>query len=131
MTEENTPCYDEGDERDAEDDKTIAESPHLCAFLTGLPSFKPENFTRHSPDGVTCPAAANAPAPRRPSLYICIKDYPEEQVITTEKSNILLRSLHTQWNQKTRLKNGRAVTIAGKAMSSHLHETSRKLHFTG
>ena len=76
----------------------------LGAFLTGLPSFKRDNFARYSSsDGAgASPAtsAGNSSRRGRPSVYICTKDYPAEQVITTEKTNILLRYLHQQWDRK-------------------------------
>lgn len=98
----------------------------LAGFLTELPSFKRDNFTRYSSsspsfdsggwNGVTpLPPAASAgnassysssssssssPRRGRASVYVCTKDYPSEQLITTEKTNILLRYLHQQWDRK-------------------------------
>ena len=76
----------------------------LGAFLTGLPSFKRDNFARYSSsDGAGASpvtTAGNSSRRGRPSVYICTKDYPAEQVITTEKTNILLRYLHQQWDRK-------------------------------
>ena len=97
----------------------------LDGFLTELPSFKRDNFTRYSSTSPSFdnggsgsnsqnsqqqqppPSTGNAsysssPSPRRgrASVYVCTKDYPSEQLITTEKTNILLRYLHQQWDRK-------------------------------
>ncbi|KAJ0059013.1 hypothetical protein NL108_002252, partial [Boleophthalmus pectinirostris] len=37
---------------------------------------------------------------RRPSVYLPTREYPSEQIIVTEKTNILLRYLHQQWDKK-------------------------------
>lgn len=37
---------------------------------------------------------------KRPSVYISTTDIPSDQVIVTEKKNILLRYLHQQWDKK-------------------------------
>ncbi|KAK2164862.1 hypothetical protein LSH36_58g18068 [Paralvinella palmiformis] len=60
--------------------------------MKGLPSYNENNFTRFHADS-SCKS-------KRPSVYICTKDYPAEQVITTDKTNILLRYLHQQWDKK-------------------------------
>ncbi|XP_019627251.1 PREDICTED: DET1- and DDB1-associated protein 1-like isoform X4 [Branchiostoma belcheri] len=63
-------------------------------FLRGLPSYNQTNFTRfHSESGVKTTS-------RRPQVYLPTTDHPSEQVITTEKTNILLRYLHQQWDRK-------------------------------
>ena len=36
----------------------------------------------------------------RSTVYVPTKDIPSEQVIVTEKTNILLRYLHQQWDKK-------------------------------
>ncbi|CAL1531844.1 unnamed protein product [Lymnaea stagnalis] len=61
-------------------------------FLEGLPSYNENNFTRFHAD--------SSHRSNKPTVYISTKDYPSEQVITTEKSNILLRYLHQQWDKK-------------------------------
>ena len=76
------------------------------AFLSGLPSFNEDNFARFTMGGGDGGGGTNStgykPSSRRgrPSLYVCTKDYDAEQVITTEKTNILLRYLHKQWDRK-------------------------------
>ncbi|KAM7285412.1 DET1- and DDB1-associated protein 1 [Ixodes scapularis] len=63
-------------------------------FLKGLPSYNENNFTRFQADA-SCKTTV-----RRPSVYLPTKDHPSDQVITTEKTNILLRYLHQQWDKK-------------------------------
>ncbi|XP_064607780.1 DET1- and DDB1-associated protein 1-like [Liolophura sinensis] len=63
-------------------------------FLKGLPSYNETNFTRFHQDS-SCKTTV-----RRPGVYISTKDHPCEQVITTEKTNILLRYLHQQWDKR-------------------------------
>ncbi|XP_052239313.1 DET1- and DDB1-associated protein 1-like [Dreissena polymorpha] len=63
-------------------------------FLKELPSYDENNFSRfNSESGLKSSV-------KKPSVYICTKDHPSEQVITTEKTNILLRYLHQQWDRK-------------------------------
>ena len=54
-------------------------------FLKDLPSRNAENFTKINPD--TCHRSSTS----KKSTYIPVKDIPAEQVIVTEKTNILLR----------------------------------------
>ncbi|XP_004542438.1 DET1- and DDB1-associated protein 1 [Maylandia zebra] len=63
-------------------------------FLKGLPVYNKNNFSRFHADSV-CKASN-----RRPSVYLPTRDYPSEQIIVTEKTNILLRYLHQQWDKK-------------------------------
>ncbi len=84
-------------------------------FLKGLPSYNETNFTRFHSD------ASSKVSVKRPSVYLPTKEYPSEQsnrsflnincfflfnfgflfvVIVTEKTNILLRYLHQQWERK-------------------------------
>uniref|UniRef100_A0A8C5F6X4 DET1- and DDB1-associated protein 1 n=1 Tax=Gadus morhua TaxID=8049 RepID=A0A8C5F6X4_GADMO len=63
-------------------------------FLKGLPVYNKHNFSRFHADSV-CKASN-----RRPSIYIPTREYPSEQIIVTEKTNILLRYLHQQWDKK-------------------------------
>jgi len=86
---------------------TDTESRQLRnAFLSGLPSFKEDNFARFTVGGGEGGGGTNSIGFKsssgrgRPSLYVCTKDYEAEQVITTEKTNILLRYLHKQWDRK-------------------------------
>lgn len=67
-------------------------------FLKGLPCYNENNFTRFQADS-SCKTTV-----KRPSVYLPTKDHPSEQIITTEKTNILLRYLHQQWDKKNALK---------------------------
>ncbi|XP_045156596.1 DET1- and DDB1-associated protein 1-like [Mercenaria mercenaria] len=66
----------------------------MADFLKELPSYDENNFTRFNAESGL---KSNV---KKPSVYICTKDHPSEQVITTEKTNILLRYLHQQWDKK-------------------------------
>ncbi|XP_021079615.2 DET1- and DDB1-associated protein 1 isoform X3 [Mesocricetus auratus] len=67
-------------------------------FLKGLPVYNKSNFSRFHADSV-CKASN-----RRPSVYLPTREYPSEQIIVTEKTNILLRYLHQQWDKKNAAK---------------------------
>lgn len=64
-------------------------------FLKGLPSYNENNFARFQADS-SCKITV-----KKPSVYLPTKDHPSEQIITTEKTNILLRFLHQQWDKKS------------------------------
>ncbi|KAI1883332.1 hypothetical protein AGOR_G00244100 [Albula goreensis] len=84
-------------------------------FLKGLPVYNKTNFSRFHADSV-CKASHSAchtlrhsvilkvDQNRRPSVYLPTREYPSEQIIVTEKTNILLRYLHQQWNKKNAAK---------------------------
>jgi DET1- and DDB1-associated protein 1 len=78
----------------------------MSSFLKGLPSYNENNFSRFFSDSA-CKSTG-----KKPPVYICTKDYPSEQVITTEKTNILLRYLHQQWDKKAQ--SAAAATSAAK-----------------
>ncbi|XP_032420627.1 DET1- and DDB1-associated protein 1-like isoform X4 [Xiphophorus hellerii] len=61
----------------------------LRNFLKGLPVYNKNSFTRFHAD-----------SNRRPSVYLPTREYPSDQIIVTEKTNILLRYLHQQWDKK-------------------------------
>lgn len=65
-------------------------------FLKGLPSYNSKNFTRFHND------TTSRVSVKRPSVYLPTKEYPSEQIIVTEKTNILLRYLHQQWERKNK-----------------------------
>ncbi|ERE87158.1 DET1- and DDB1-associated protein 1 [Cricetulus griseus] len=66
--------------------RSTARAPCLAAdFLKGLPVYNKSNFSRFHSDSV-CKASN-----RRPSVYLPTREYPSEQIIVTEKTNILLR----------------------------------------
>uniref|UniRef100_A0A8B9F076 DET1- and DDB1-associated protein 1 n=1 Tax=Amazona collaria TaxID=241587 RepID=A0A8B9F076_9PSIT len=80
--------------------KTFLPSSFVSAadFLKGLPVYNKSNFSRFHADSV-CKASN-----RRPSVYLPTREYPSEQIIVTEKTNILLRYLHQQWDKKNAAK---------------------------
>ncbi|KAG9332212.1 hypothetical protein JZ751_015503 [Albula glossodonta] len=86
--------------------KSLQGASRLCLllcqsgadFLKGLPVYNKTNFSRFHADSV-CKASN-----RRPSVYLPTREYPSEQIIVTEKTNILLRYLHQQWNKKNAAK---------------------------
>ncbi|NXB75094.1 DDA1 protein, partial [Donacobius atricapilla] len=65
-------------------------------FLKGLPVYNKSNFSRFHADSV-CKASVSAPRNSRNSRNSQILTFP---VIVTEKTNILLRYLHQQWDKK-------------------------------
>lgn len=67
-------------------------------FLKDLPCHNQENFTLFN-------AETGRRSSSRASVYLPTEDdFPSEhgQIIVTEKRNILLRHLHTQWDKKTK-----------------------------
>uniref|UniRef100_A0AAG5DHW1 DET1- and DDB1-associated protein 1 n=1 Tax=Anopheles atroparvus TaxID=41427 RepID=A0AAG5DHW1_ANOAO len=66
----------------------------ISEFLKDLPCHNEENFSLfNTENGVKTSS-------KRPSVYIPTMDIPSEQVIVTEKKNILLRYLQHQWDKK-------------------------------
>lgn len=66
----------------------------ITEFLKDLPCHNEDNFSLfNTENGVKTSS-------KRPSVYIPTVDIPSEQVIVTEKKNILLRYLHQQWDKK-------------------------------
>ncbi|XP_055594058.1 DET1- and DDB1-associated protein 1-like [Uranotaenia lowii] len=66
----------------------------VTEFLKDLPCHNEDNFSLfNTENGVKTSS-------KRPSVYISTVDIPSEQVIVTEKKNILLRYLHLQWDKK-------------------------------
>ncbi|XP_068693236.1 DET1- and DDB1-associated protein 1-like isoform X2 [Montipora capricornis] len=65
-------------------------------LLKELPSFNQKNFSKYSAD------AGTKPSNRRPVVYLPTReDGTNEQLIVTDKGNILLRYLHRQWEVKS------------------------------
>ncbi|XP_055941559.1 DET1- and DDB1-associated protein 1-like [Argiope bruennichi] len=71
-----------------------ASSEATAEFLKGLPSRNENNFSRFQPD-TSCKNSM-----KRSSVYLPTKDHPSEQIITTEKTTILLRYLQQQFERK-------------------------------
>uniref|UniRef100_A0A3B3R2T7 DET1- and DDB1-associated protein 1 n=1 Tax=Paramormyrops kingsleyae TaxID=1676925 RepID=A0A3B3R2T7_9TELE len=78
-------------------------------FLKGLPVYNKSNFSRFHADSV-CKASN-----RRPSVYLPTREYPSEQIIVTEKTNILLRYLHQQWDKKNAAKKREQEHVEGES----------------
>ncbi|XP_009890685.1 PREDICTED: DET1- and DDB1-associated protein 1 [Charadrius vociferus] len=78
--------------------KAVKAQGNNADFLKGLPVYNKSNFSRFHADSV-CKASN-----RRPSVYLPTREYPSEQIIVTEKTNILLRYLHQQWDKKNAAK---------------------------
>ncbi|TRZ08683.1 hypothetical protein HGM15179_018422 [Zosterops borbonicus] len=78
-------------------------------FLKGLPVYNKSNFSRFHADSV-CKASVSALDPGIPNIpeswnsQIPAFPIPEFPVIVTEKTNILLRYLHQQWDKKNAAK---------------------------
>ncbi|KFB39428.1 AGAP008078-PA-like protein [Anopheles sinensis] len=71
-----------------------SSSQSISEFLKDLPCHNEENFSLfNTENGVKTSS-------KRPSVYIPTLDIPSEQVIVTEKKNILLRYLQHQWDKK-------------------------------
>ncbi|CAG5030026.1 unnamed protein product [Parnassius apollo] len=66
----------------------------VMEFLKDLPSYDEHNFTLFNTD------SGIRNCSKRPSIYLPTKDIPSDQIIVTEKTNILLRYLHQQWEKK-------------------------------
>jgi len=81
----------------------------VADFLSGLPSTDPHNFQKWSTDGHN-----KQNITRKPTSYVPTKDIPSQQVIVTEKTNILLRYLHQQYEKKA-VKHGSKREGAGSA----------------
>jgi len=67
----------------------------MADFLKDLPTRNADNFTKINPD--TCHRSSTG----KKTAYVPVKDIPADQVIVTEKTNILLRYLHQQWDKKS------------------------------
>jgi len=74
----------------------------LSEFLKDLPTHNRDNFTRIQTDASSLgrPHHGQVSTRSRSTVYVPTKDIPSEQVIVTEKTNILLRYLHQQWDKK-------------------------------
>ncbi|KAL7992882.1 hypothetical protein Chor_017138 [Crotalus horridus] len=92
VAEQGTQEKEEEEKEKDDDDEKLAD------FLKGLPVYNKSNFSRFHADSV-CKASN-----RRPSVYLPTREYPSEQIIVTEKTNILLRYLHQQWDKKNAAK---------------------------
>ncbi|XP_037044238.1 DET1- and DDB1-associated protein 1 isoform X1 [Bradysia coprophila] len=70
----------------------------ISEFLKDLPCHDEQNFALfNTENGIRTSL-------RRPSVYLPTIDIPSDQIIVTEKKNILLRYLHQQWDKKNPVK---------------------------
>uniref|UniRef100_A0A2R9CKS4 DET1- and DDB1-associated protein 1 n=1 Tax=Pan paniscus TaxID=9597 RepID=A0A2R9CKS4_PANPA len=67
----------------------------MADFLKGLPVYNKSNFSRFHGDSV-CKASN-----QRPSVYLPTREYPSEQIIVTEKTNILLHQEQVELEGET------------------------------
>ncbi|XP_046752369.1 DET1- and DDB1-associated protein 1 [Diprion similis] len=81
----------------------------VAEFLKGLPSHDENNFANFHTDN------GNRTCVKRPSVYLPTKDYPSEQIIVTEKTTILLRYLHQQWDKKSADKKKKLLSGGGES----------------
>ncbi|XP_074617504.1 DET1- and DDB1-associated protein 1-like [Acropora palmata] len=88
-------------------------------LLKELPSFNQKNFSRY------CGDTGAKPSNRRPVVYLPIRENgTSEQLIVTDKGNILLRYLHQQWEVKN-AQSGKKREVEGADIAENL-EPSRK-----
>lgn len=76
---------------------------NVSELLKDLPTHNRDNFTRLQLDigpGGSISSRHQVTTRHRPAVYVPTKDVPSAQVIVTEKTNILLRYLHQQWDKK-------------------------------
>lgn len=79
----------------------------MADFLKDLPTQNAANFTKIDPD--SCHRSSTG----KKTAYVPVKDIPADQVIVTEKTNILLRYLHQQWDKKASTKKRAGEAGAG------------------
>jgi len=116
----------------ASSSSTSASSGTLSDLLKNLPTHNSENFSKVAAGGSAYDissaqrqhynSSTGVSSRYRNPLYVPTKDFPGEQRIVTEKTNILLRYLHQQWDKKAaqqqqlhRKREASATTEAGDA----------------
>jgi DET1- and DDB1-associated protein 1 len=98
-------------------------------FLKNLPTHDVNNFTQiHSASQKPSGRMGGAPTVtttirNRANVYVPTKDHPAEQIIVTEKTNILLRYLHQQWDKKAaanaqRKRDAETAAVSGTASAA-------------
>merc|ERR1711971_1165397 len=83
-----------------------------------LPTRNAENFTKINPD--SCHRFSTG----KKTAYVPTKDIPSDQVIVTEKTNILLRYLHQQWDKKAGAKK-RTGELLGEELTGTVTKKAR------
>ncbi|XP_059614554.1 DET1- and DDB1-associated protein 1 [Phlebotomus argentipes] len=78
--------------------KTVKADQTITEFLKDLPSYNAKNFALFNTENGLRTSS------KRPPVYLPTVDVPAEQIIVTEKKNILLRYLHQQWDKKNTVK---------------------------
>ncbi|XP_013783846.1 DET1- and DDB1-associated protein 1-like [Limulus polyphemus] len=86
----------------------------IAEFLKELPSHNESNFSRFQAD------TSSKTTVKRPAVYLPTKDHPAEQIIITEKTNILLRYLHQQWDKKNSSKKRDSGHIANATVDENV-----------
>lgn len=104
----------------------------LSDFLKDLPTYNRENFSRiNNSDGPNTASSstttrnASTASRHRPQMYVPTKDYPHEQEIVTERTNILLRYLHQQLDKKIAISTANKKRDADSPSAGHT-EVQRK-----
>ncbi len=74
----------------------------ISDFLKDLPTHNSDNFSRLPCEGGSGGRrfGGSVTTRERSTVYVPTKDIPSEQIIVTEKTNILLRYLHQQLDKK-------------------------------
>jgi len=75
---------------------TEKKPSNAADFLKNLPSYKKENFSRFVADS----SSRNTNQSSKADTSVVCGDDSSSQVIVTEKTSILLRYLHEQWDRK-------------------------------
>ncbi len=75
----------------------------ISDLLKNLPTHNSDNFTRlnfEGGSGAGRRSGGSVTTKQKSTVYVPTKDIPSEQIIVTEKTNILLRYLHQQLDKK-------------------------------
>uniref|UniRef100_A0A2I3HEJ5 DET1- and DDB1-associated protein 1 n=1 Tax=Nomascus leucogenys TaxID=61853 RepID=A0A2I3HEJ5_NOMLE len=83
----------------------------MADFLKELPVYDKSNFSRFHGDSV-CKASN-----QRPSVYLPTRGYPSEQIIVTEKTNILPRYLHQRDPEPVELESATSAPLRKVALT--------------
>ncbi|KAF6198171.1 hypothetical protein GE061_007918 [Apolygus lucorum] len=67
----------------------------ISDFLSGLPTYNEENFSRYS-------GAGNSATSKRPSTYVPTTESPSEILIVNDETNVLIRYLARKWAKESR-----------------------------
>merc|ERR1711971_1049325 len=83
-----------------------------------LPTWDRDNFTKINHD------SSHRNSTGKKTAYVPTKDIPSDQVIVTEKTNILLRYLHQQWDKKAGAKK-RTGELLGEDLTGTVTKKAR------